>query len=238
MSVQVRWRNRYGEPMDVAYSERMTTTRAPSKEAEQLTVGPVPAQVCQALPEAKAPAPLSASRLNWLRAGVLGANDGIVSVAATVLGVVGATRDTTTIVIAAVAVLAAGSFSMAAGEYVSVSSQRDAEKIAQDHAWANGADAAEVSKIELTNPHHAAVASFLSFLVGGLIPTLVVLAPWGERRDVATFVAVVLALVATGWVSARASGAPVAPAVRRIVLGGTVAMVVTYGIGSLVGLAV
>lgn len=184
-------------------------------------------------------APLSASRLNWLRAGVLGANDGIVSVAATVLGVAGATRELRPIMIAAVAALVAGALSMAAGEYVSVSSQRDAELVARRRAEESGADEAEVAKIALTNPHHAALASFASFLVGGLVPTLVVLAPWwGERRDAATFVAVVAALVATGWLSARAGGAPVAPAVRRIVLGGSVAMIVTYGIGSLVGLAV
>lgn len=183
--------------------------------------------------------PLSASRLNWLRAGVLGANDGIVSVAATVLGVAGATSELQPIMIAAIAALVAGALSMAAGEYVSVSSQRDAEMVARRLAAASGADEAEVAKIELTNPHHAAVASFGAFFVGGLVPTLVVLAPyWGERRDVATFVAVAAALVATGWLSARAAGAPVGPAVRRIVLGGSVAMVVTYGIGTLVGLAV
>lgn len=67
-------------------------------------------------------------RLNWLRAGVLGANDGIVSVAGIVLGVAGATTDRTSIMIAGVAGLAAGAMSMAAGEYVSVSTQRDSEE--------------------------------------------------------------------------------------------------------------
>ncbi len=69
-----------------------------------------------------------ANRLNWLRAGVLGANDGIVSTAGIVLGVAGATTDRTSIVIAGVAALVAGALSMAAGEYVSVSTQRDSEK--------------------------------------------------------------------------------------------------------------
>lgn len=68
------------------------------------------------------------SRLNWLRAGVLGANDGIVSTAGLVMGVAGATDDTGTIAIAGVAGLVAGALSMAAGEYVSVSTQRDSEK--------------------------------------------------------------------------------------------------------------
>lgn len=67
-------------------------------------------------------------RLNWLRAGVLGANDGIVSVAGIVLGVAGATTDRTAILVAGVAGLVAGAMSMAAGEYVSVSTQRDSEE--------------------------------------------------------------------------------------------------------------
>jgi vacuolar iron transporter family protein len=66
-------------------------------------------------------------RLNWLRAGVLGANDGIVSTAGIVMGVAGATTDRTTILIAGIAGLVAGALSMAAGEYVSVSTQRDSE---------------------------------------------------------------------------------------------------------------
>lgn len=67
------------------------------------------------------------NRLNWLRAGVLGANDGIVSVAGLVMGVAGATNDRSDILIAGIAAVAAGALSMGAGEYVSVSTQRDAE---------------------------------------------------------------------------------------------------------------
>lgn len=69
-----------------------------------------------------------AQRLNWLRAGVLGANDGIVSVAAVVVGVAGATVQTAPILTAGVAALVGGAVSMALGEYVSVSSQRDSEQ--------------------------------------------------------------------------------------------------------------
>lgn len=71
-----------------------------------------------------------AGRLNWLRAGVLGANDGIVSTAGLVVGVAGATTDRTTILAAGVAGLVAGALSMAGGEYVSVSTQRDTERAA------------------------------------------------------------------------------------------------------------
>lgn len=67
-------------------------------------------------------------RLNWLRAGVLGANDGIVSVAAIVVGVAGATAATAPILTAGIAGLVGGAVSMALGEYVSVSSQSDSEK--------------------------------------------------------------------------------------------------------------
>ncbi|MDN6428073.1 VIT1/CCC1 transporter family protein, partial [Acidipropionibacterium jensenii] len=67
-------------------------------------------------------------RLNWLRAGVLGANDGIVSTAGVVIGVAGATSQTFAIATAGIAALVAGAFSMAGGEYVSVSTQRDTER--------------------------------------------------------------------------------------------------------------
>ena len=67
------------------------------------------------------------NRLNWLRASVLGANDGIVSIAGIVIGAAGATSQHSSIVIAGVAGLSAGAMSMAAGEYVSVSTQRDSE---------------------------------------------------------------------------------------------------------------
>lgn len=71
-----------------------------------------------------------AERLNWLRAGVLGANDGIVSVAGLVVGVAGATSARAAILTAGVASLVAGALSMAGGEYVSVSTQLDTEKAA------------------------------------------------------------------------------------------------------------
>ncbi len=68
------------------------------------------------------------SKMNWLRAAVLGANDGIVSIAALVVGVASATNDSSAITTAGVAGLIAGALSMAAGEYISVSTQRDAER--------------------------------------------------------------------------------------------------------------
>jgi vacuolar iron transporter family protein len=67
-------------------------------------------------------------RTNWLRAGVLGANDGIVSVAGLVVGVAGASTSQATLVAAGLAGVVAGALSMGAGEYVSVSAQRDTER--------------------------------------------------------------------------------------------------------------
>ncbi|WP_051640139.1 VIT1/CCC1 transporter family protein [Cellulomonas sp. URHE0023] len=175
---------------------------------------------------ADSPAPLSGARLNSLRAGVLGANDGIVSVAAIVVGVAGASSSRNAVVAAGVAGLVAGALSMAAGEYVSVSSQRDAEQ------------AADVPADAQTNPWHAAGASLTAFLVGGIMPLLVVLVPWPSALTVPVVVmAVVLALVATGWLSARVGGASPRRAVVRNVLGGALAMAVTFGVGTLMGLA-
>jgi vacuolar iron transporter family protein len=68
------------------------------------------------------------SRIGWLRAAVLGANDGIVSTASLIVGVAAASAATSDVLIAGVAGLVAGAMSMAAGEYVSVSSQSDTEQ--------------------------------------------------------------------------------------------------------------
>jgi VIT1/CCC1 family predicted Fe2+/Mn2+ transporter len=186
---------------------------------------------------AERPAPTLAS-LNWLRAGVLGANDGIVSVAATVLGVAGAATAVSTIAVAGIAALVAGALSMAAGEYVSVSSQRDAERAALRRGRVLPTLVVDDDPQQLTNPWHAAIASFASFLVGGVVPLLVVLAPWGAARVPATFAAVVVALVVTGLVAARFSDAEPGRVILRNVVGGSVAMAVTFGVGALVGLSV
>ncbi|MGW7314344.1 VIT1/CCC1 transporter family protein [Streptomyces sp. NPDC054854] len=91
------------------------------------------------------------TRLNWLRAGVLGANDGIISTAGLVVGVAGATTSRTTILTAGVAGLLAGALSMAAGEYVSVSSQRDSERAALDVERRELAEQPQAELDELTD---------------------------------------------------------------------------------------
>ena len=89
----------------------------------------------------------------------------------------------------------------------------------------------------LTSPWHAAFASCVAFLSGALIPLLaVVLAPASIKIPF-VFVAVLLALVLTGAISAKIGKARVLSAVIRVVLGGALAMAATYGIGRLVGVA-
>ncbi|PZR55315.1 hypothetical protein DNL40_02790 [Xylanimonas oleitrophica] len=185
-------------------------------------------------PEASSAAGLEArgslaQRLNWLRAGVLGANDGIVSVAAVVVGVAGATTSRSALLTAGIAALVGGAISMALGEYVSVSSQRDSEKahIARGEL--------ELADADVVSPWHAAFASAVAFLTGGVLPLLAVLAvavPW----KVPVTVAVVLAALAVaGWVAAWIGGSAPGRSTLRVVIGGALALAVTYGIGSLLG---
>lgn len=96
-----------------------------------------------------------ASRLNWLRAGVLGANDGIVSVAAIVVGVAGATPNLPAIATAGLAGLVGGAISMALGEYVSVSSSRDTTRALIAKETAELRDFPEQELQELTELYQA-----------------------------------------------------------------------------------
>lgn len=166
------------------------------------------------------------SHLNWLRASVLGANDGIVSVASVIVGVAGASNSKSFVLTAGVASLVAGALSMAVGEYVSVSSQRDTEK-------------ARLKKEDgdLTNPWHAAYASALSFFAGAIIPIIAILIVPAHLQIVSTFFAVIIALVITGALSAHVGGANKTRAVMRLVLGGVFAMFATFIIGKLFGVA-
>ena len=101
-------------------------------------------------------------RIGWLRAAVLGANDGIVSTASLLLGVAAANADHGTVVLTGVAGLVAGAMSMAAGEYVSVHSQADVEK----------ADLSR-ERLELANAPDAELLELAAIYVGrGLDPAL------------------------------------------------------------------
>ena len=216
-------------------------------------------------------------KLNKLRAAVLGGNDGIVSTSSLMMGVAGATSDTNAIALAGLAALIAGALSMAVGEYVSVSSQSDAEKayvtleeedlrkdpegeldeLAREYQKLGvSPETAKQVAVELTerdalrahlhvhfnldpddlnNPWQAAIASFLSFSAGGLVPFLVMILTPSTWRIPVTVAAVVVALLVVGYVSAVVGQAPKTRAITRVVVGGLVAMAVTYGVGVLFG---
>jgi len=218
-------------------------------------------------------------KLNWLRAAVLGANDGIISTASIVVGVAGASSSVGFILTAGVAGLVAGALSMGVGEYVSVSTQRDTEKaliekerlelienpeyeleelaeiyvgkgltpqtartVAQE-LTAHGVVTAHVEvelgldPNDLTNPWHAAYASALAFFCGAVIPIIVVALSPAFIRIPLTFFSVLAALIITGTLSAHAGEAGKIKAIVRVVLGGMLAMAVTFGIGKLFGIA-
>ena len=219
------------------------------------------------------------SRLNSLRAAVLGANDGIVSVSALILGVIGSGAGAAAIFTAGLASTIAGAVSMSLGEYVSVSAQRDTERaqveqerreLAEDPAGEHlelaeilegygmtketaHTAAAEIGRgdtlsahlrlelglddDDLTSPWQAAGWSALSFLSGALLPLLsVFVAPRGNEALLVTAVTLV-ALSITGFISAKLSRTSPVVSVARLVIGGALGLAVTYGIGSLFGVA-
>ncbi|SHM13811.1 Predicted Fe2+/Mn2+ transporter, VIT1/CCC1 family [Paracoccus solventivorans] len=217
------------------------------------------------------------NRSNWLRAAVLGANDGIVSMSSLLVGVAAAGPDPQAVALAGVAGLTAGALSMAAGEYVSVSSQADIEaadihrerqalhhepeieleELVQIYIGRGLApDTALLVACELTehdalgahlrdelgltdelsaNPMQAALASGVTFTVAGGIPVLAsVLAPAAVMVPV-VLVVTLLALAALGVLGARAGGAPVLPALGRVLVWGVFAMAITAAIGHVFG---
>lgn len=91
-----------------------------------------------------------ASKLNWLRAGILGANDGIMSTSGVLMGVAGATTNSAVILFTGIATVVAGSISMAGGEYTSVSAQKDSELAALETERRELAEQPEMELRELT----------------------------------------------------------------------------------------
>ncbi len=219
-------------------------------------------------------------RAGWLRAAVLGANDGIVSTASLVLGVAASGASSATILVAGIAGLVAGAMSMAAGEYVSVSSQADTERAdlareqreleetpqqelaelssiyekrgldktlamqvatqltAHDALGAHARDELGISESLTARPAQAAFASALSFTVGAALPILVALLVPGPRMMLAVSLSSLFFLGLLGAMSARAGGAPMLLAARRVTFWGALAMTITAGVGSLFGVPV
>jgi VIT1/CCC1 family predicted Fe2+/Mn2+ transporter len=193
------------------------------------------------------------------------------------MGVAAATTTSSVIFTAGLAGLVAGAVSMALGEYVSVSTQRDtqrallqkecreldempeaefeelaglyaakglsaetarqvARELTERDAFAAHVDVElGIDPDDLSNPWQAAVSSAVAFTLGALVPLIAILVPPAGMRVPVAFLSVLIALVLTGTVSAFLGGTRRGRAVLKVVLGGALAMLVTYGIGQIVG---
>jgi vacuolar iron transporter family protein len=213
-------------------------------------------------------------KAGWLRAAVLGANDGLVSIASLMIGVSAAQADNF-LITAGAAGIAAGAMSMAVGEYISVRSQNDIEEsdrlLEIEHLaidpegeleelieiyMKRGLDRELATKVAETmtekdaleahlrdelgqHPHtkarpvQAAVASAISFTAGGLIPFAGALAPTLGSKVLSIIGFTLLGLIGTGVLSARTAGSPYGKTTFRILIGGSLGMAITAGIGSL-----
>ncbi|WP_116090793.1 VIT1/CCC1 transporter family protein [Sphingomonas crusticola] len=220
------------------------------------------------------------NHLGWLRAAVLGANDGILSTASLIVGVASASSEPRAMLIAGGAGLVAGALSMAAGEYVSVSSQADLERadlhrearelhddpvgehreltgiyvkrglerelagevasqlMAHDALGAHARDELGLSKATAARPIEAALASGAAFAVGAAIPlAAAALAPFAQASPAVVLVSLAM-LAILGAFGARTGGAPVARAVARAVILGAAAMLLTIGLGRMLGTSI
>jgi VIT1/CCC1 family predicted Fe2+/Mn2+ transporter len=218
-------------------------------------------------------------RAGWLRAAVLGANDGLVSTSSLMVGVASSGAPNSAILTAGIAGLAAGAMAMAAGEYVSVSAQSDVEQgdrakesaelianpereleeltriyeargvprdlavqVAEalhtnDPLEAHLRDELGQSEATKARPIQAAAASAGSFVVGGLIPFLGMLAPGDTTRLVAIVVVTLIGLAIAGLLGAKAAGTTLLRPTIRVVVGGSAAMFITAMIGRLANVA-
>ncbi|KAK9916061.1 hypothetical protein WJX75_008011 [Coccomyxa subellipsoidea] len=222
-------------------------------------------------------------RANWLRAAVLGANDGLVSVASIMLGVGAASTDQHTLLLSGLSALVAGAMSMAAGEYISVASQKDTEEADVDKereqqekgpetreheleeltqiyvergldytlakevavalsrtkesaVTAHARDELGIDLDDLANPFQAAFASLLAFSVGGIVPLIGAIFITDPRIRLATVSALAtLALMTFGATGAWLGGAKRVRAALRVLVGGWLAMLITFGVGFLFG---
>lgn len=219
-------------------------------------------------------------RSNWLRAAVLGANDGIISVSSLAIGIATASSTRDPILLATIASMVAGALSMAAGEYVSVSSQTDIEKAdikremkeldempelelqmlakiyeerglkketamlvakemtAHDALAAHVRDELGITDINQANPIQAALASGAAFTAGGLLPLLVVLFAPVDNMEYYLYGFTIISLIILGAVSAKTGGSNMTKAVIRIVIWGTIAMVLSALVGYLFGVSI
>lgn len=166
-----------------------------------------------------------ARRGQWLRAAVLGANDGLLSTASLMMGVGAVKKDVKSMMLTGMAGLVAGACSMAIGEFVSVYSQYDIE-LAQMKR-----EGKMEEKARLPNPYYAAFASALAFALGAGVPLLGAAFVKSYKARLGVVVAVVsLALVVFGGLSAFLGKAPMIKSTLRVLIGGWMAMSITFGL--------
>jgi VIT1/CCC1 family predicted Fe2+/Mn2+ transporter len=216
-------------------------------------------------------------RSNWLRASVLGVNDGVVSTSSLMLGVAGAAAGNSAILTAGIAGLSAGALSMAIGEYVSVSSQRDSEKadiaiekaslknnpeeeleelveiyqkrgldrdlaqkVAEELHSKNAIDAhlrdeIGIDRKKQANPLQAGFASAISFSIGSAFPIAAAFIGEGMTTEWIMVLFSLIALAGSGAIGAFLGGGNRLWAAGRVLVGGALAMAVTFTIGLLLG---
>ncbi|KAI3445691.1 hypothetical protein Pfo_002356 [Paulownia fortunei] len=176
-------------------------------------------------------------RAQWLRAAVLGANDGLVSIASLMMGVGAVKDDVKAMILTGFAGLFAGACSMAIGEFVSVYSQLDIEiaQMKRDKRMAEHNGLSE-EKEKLPNPYKAAMASALAFSLGAFVPLLAAafITDYKVRLGVVV-AATTLALVAFGGVGAVLGRTKVVRSCVRVLVGGWMAMAITFGLTKLLG---
>ena len=217
-----------------------------------------------------------------LRAAILGVNDGLVSNFSLVMGVAGGADDPKWVLLAGIAGLLAGAFSMAAGEYVSVAGQRDVYRnrirfitsslhaspdaeerrivsiyqskgLTAEEARGvarrvmNNPDAAldmvareelGLSPDSLGSPFGAASSSFVAFVLGAIVPILPYLLGAGEFAFMLSAGLSAFALMVLGALVAAGSGRNLVWGGAKMLLAGSFAAAVTFGIGNLVGIAI
>ena len=213
-------------------------------------------------------------RAGWLRAAVLGANDGLVSTAALMIGVAAAGKNDF-LLTAGIAGITAGAMSMAVGEYVSVRSQNDVEesdrRLEMEHLSADPeSELIELQHIYIqrgltpelamqvaqqmhekdaleahlrdelgqfphtkARPIQAAIASAISFTAGGLIPFAGAFAPTVGAKFWSIVLFTLGGLLITGIVSAKLAGSRIFSPTVRVMLGGSLGMLITAGIGKI-----
>jgi VIT1/CCC1 family predicted Fe2+/Mn2+ transporter len=172
---------------------------------------------------------------------MLGANDGLITVASLMIGVGAIKEDISVMLLAGFAGLVAGACSMAIGEFVSVYTQYDIEiaqiKREREIEIANNNNDEESNEKEkLPNPFQAALASALAFSIGALMPLLAAAFIKNHKIRMGVVAAVVsFALLVFGSVGAFIGKTPVMRSCVRVLIGGWMAMAITFGFTKLIG---